>query len=186
MNSKIVLTTILVIVVAGGLIWYVTSNKDNTETNANTNTAITNTTNTVANANASATNTQANSNILATNTPPGANTNTGASSNINATNTNSQQDSSQDTEISMQLDEYSFSPNTITIQEGDTITLRLSNIGNMEHDFVIDALDIDSGTLDPGDSTTITITGSQAGTFEFYCSIGSHRAFGMRGTLTVI
>ena len=36
-----------------------------------------------------------------------------------------------------------------------------------------------------GDTDAIEFAPKQAGTFEYYCSIGKHRAQGMKGMLTV-
>ncbi|MEY4731380.1 MAG: hypothetical protein RL681_326, partial [Candidatus Parcubacteria bacterium] len=39
--------------------------------------------------------------------------------------------------------------------------------------------------LTDGQSETIEFVANKAGTFEYYCSVGSHRQMGMKGTLTV-
>jgi hypothetical protein len=36
-----------------------------------------------------------------------------------------------------------------------------------------------------GASDVVEFTADKAGTFEYYCSVGNHRAMGMKGTLTV-
>lgn len=79
---------------------------------------------------------------------------------------------------------YSYTPNNLTVNEGDTVRITL-NSTDMMHDFVIDELDVKSDVIPNGESTTIEFVADQSGTFEFYCSVGDHRERGMVGTLTV-
>ena len=53
------------------------------------------------------------------------------------------------------------------------------------HDFVIDELNVKSEITKGGNSTVVEFTPDTAGTFEFYCSVGQHRANGMVGKLIV-
>lgn len=92
--------------------------------------------------------------------------------------------------ITMDAGEFFFAPNTITARPGQMVTVTLTNNeGMMPHDFVIDELDVASQEIMKGDETVVsfTIPESSAGQeYEFYCSIGDHRANGMVGTLTVL
>lgn len=79
---------------------------------------------------------------------------------------------------------YAYDLEDITVQEGDEVTINFrSNEGT--HDFVIDELDVATDTITEGQETSVTFVADQTGTFEFYCSVGNHRAQGMVGTLTV-
>lgn len=100
-----------------------------------------------------------------------------------------------------------FSPMSITIRSGEEVTLKLNNKDAVEHDFQVDGLDVDvtSGGSDRpehgGDghgsagmlamhtaaheSTSITFTANDPGTYEFYCTIPGHKDSGMTGTLIV-
>jgi plastocyanin len=89
----------------------------------------------------------------------------------------------------LDIDMFSFgySMDTITAKPGETITLNLTATDAM-HNFVIDELNVKSATIKSGDNTTVTFTipESAAGeSYEYYCSVGNHRAQGMVGTLIV-
>jgi plastocyanin len=80
---------------------------------------------------------------------------------------------------------YSFSPNTITVNKGDTVTIELKNAGGF-HDLKIDApYNVATKRLQDGQSETISFVADTAGSFEYYCSVGQHRQMGMKGTLIV-
>jgi plastocyanin len=87
--------------------------------------------------------------------------------------------------ITVEASEFAFTP-VSTWQVGQPVTLTLTNVGKMPHDFVIDEI---SGArteiIQPGQTTTVEFTPTQAGTFTYYCSVGSHRAQGMEGTVVV-
>jgi uncharacterized cupredoxin-like copper-binding protein len=77
-----------------------------------------------------------------------------------------------------------FEPNEFSIPANTDVTVTIENMGALQHDFVIDDLDVKSDLIDGGDSTTVTIN-ADAGTYEFYCSVPGHKQAGMVGTLTV-
>lgn len=53
------------------------------------------------------------------------------------------------------------------------------------HDFVVDELKIKTAVINNGQEDFVEFTADKAGTFEFYCSVGNHRAMGMVGKITV-
>ena len=79
---------------------------------------------------------------------------------------------------------YSFSTKTITVNKGDTVKITLKNTQGT-HDLKIDAYGVATRVLNPGEEQTLTFLADKAGSFEYYCSVGNHRAMGMVGTLTV-
>ena len=81
--------------------------------------------------------------------------------------------------------DFGYSSSTLNAKVGQQVTVTLNNTGTGSHNFVIDALSVNSGVISGGESTTFTFTPSQSGTFEFYCSIGSHKNMGMLGSLVV-
>lgn len=83
------------------------------------------------------------------------------------------------------LDDFSFSPNEISVNEGDTVRIRFVNSGEMPHDLVINELGVATDVLQGGEEEVIEFVADRAGTFEFHCSVGQHREFGMFGTLIV-
>lgn len=79
---------------------------------------------------------------------------------------------------------FSFSPSTLNVNKGDKVTIIFKNSGGM-HDFVIDAYNVKTKQIGSGEQDTVTFTADKAGNFEYYCSVGNHRAMGMTGKLTV-
>lgn len=89
------------------------------------------------------------------------------------------------TTMTVEGGEFFFKPNKIRAKVGDTLIITLSNTGQMPHDFVIDEFDAATAQIKAGETDTIEFVVDQAGTFEFYCSVGQHRANGMFGELIV-
>ena len=88
-------------------------------------------------------------------------------------------------EITVEGDEYAFSPESITVLAGEKIRLTFKNMGNLPHNFAIDELGVSTKTIAGGNSDTIEFTAETTGTFAFYCSIAGHRQLGMEGELEV-
>lgn len=95
-------------------------------------------------------------------------------------------DASEGAAKSFDVDSFSFgySMDTITVSEGDTVTINLTNSDGF-HDWVVDEFDAATEKISAGGSTSVTFVADKAGSYEFYCSVGSHRANGMVGTLIV-
>jgi plastocyanin len=79
---------------------------------------------------------------------------------------------------------FQFSPSTIRVNEGDTVRITFQNQGGT-HDWVIDEFNARTPVIQAGQSETIEFVADRAGTFEYYCSVGTHRQMGMVGTLIV-
>lgn len=82
------------------------------------------------------------------------------------------------------LVDVAFNPRRFSIAANTPTVVTLVNQGAVVHNFTIDALNVRSGNLQPGQSTTVTID-APAGTYTYYCAIPGHRQAGMVGTLTV-
>lgn len=80
---------------------------------------------------------------------------------------------------------FSFTPSTLTVNKGDKVKITFVNSGGT-HDFKIDEFSVATKKISGGSRDVVEFTADKSGTFEFYCSVGSHRAMGMKGTLTVI
>lgn len=79
---------------------------------------------------------------------------------------------------------FSFSPSTITVNKGDTVKIVFTNTeGN--HDWVVDEFNARTKIISGGQTDTVEFVADKAGTFEYYCSVGTHRQLGMKGTLVV-
>ena len=81
--------------------------------------------------------------------------------------------------------EFAFSPNMLSVNKGDTVNVTFTNNGKFPHNFVIAELNVQSKTVSPGESDTVTFTSDQTGTFTYFCSVPTHEDKGMVGTLTV-
>ncbi len=79
---------------------------------------------------------------------------------------------------------FSFSPAEIRVKKGQTVTIRLKSAEGF-HDIVLDEFGVKSVRVGAGAETSVTFVANKAGTFEYYCSIGSHRQMGMVGKLIV-
>lgn len=101
-------------------------------------------------------------------------------------------------------DAMRFTPDQLTLQEGDTVRFVVRNRGRMLHEMVIGTpaelvkhaalmakfpkMEHDAPYMvhvDPGKTGEIVWNFNRAGRFEFACLIAGHYEAGMRGTLTV-
>lgn len=82
------------------------------------------------------------------------------------------------------LVDIAFQPKTFAIPANTPTVITVINRGAVVHTFTIDALNVHSGDLAPGQTTTVTID-APAGSYTYYCAIPGHRQAGMVGTLTV-
>lgn len=89
-------------------------------------------------------------------------------------------------EVVLTLDAFNFgySESEIRVKEGDTVTINLTSSDGF-HDWVVDEFNAATGKIQEGGETSVTFVADKSGTYEFYCSVGSHRANGMVGTLIV-
>jgi len=79
---------------------------------------------------------------------------------------------------------FAFSQEEIVVTEGDTVTINFSSTEGF-HDWVVDEFDAATDKVQAGEETSVTFVASSSGEFEFYCSVGNHRAQGMVGKLVV-
>ncbi|MCI0610839.1 MAG: cupredoxin domain-containing protein [Anaerolineae bacterium] len=112
------------------------------------------------------------------------------------------------TEISVEAIDFAYQPLSITIPAGQPVTLTLKNSGKVEHDFVIEKINVtdveasDSGPAEhhqmrhapefdlhffarAGETETLQFTALEPGTYEIFCSIEGHKEAGMTGELIV-
>jgi plastocyanin len=53
------------------------------------------------------------------------------------------------------------------------------------HDWVVDEFDAATEKVSDGESSFVEFVALGSGSFEYYCSVGSHRAAGMEGKFIV-
>lgn len=79
---------------------------------------------------------------------------------------------------------FSFIPNLITVKKGDKVKITFKSVDGF-HDFGIDEYNIITKQLKSPAEEVLEFTADKTGSFEYYCSVGTHRAMGMWGTLKV-
>lgn len=88
-------------------------------------------------------------------------------------------------ELTVEGTEFAYNVKTITVTPGQKIKITLMNKGSMIHDLDIDGV-VDSPIIAAGEQEVIEFTApAKAGSYEYYCSVGSHRQQGMKGQLVV-
>lgn len=79
---------------------------------------------------------------------------------------------------------YGFDVKEIRVKKGDTVTIQFESTDGF-HDWKIDEFAAATNRVQPGTPASVTFIADEAGTFEYYCSVGQHRAHGMVGKLIV-
>jgi len=103
---------------------------------------------------------------------------------MNEKDTESAMDKSREVVIDVTGENYKFLPNTITVKKGQSVTVNFKSTNGF-HDFVIDEFNAKTTKVNTGQTTSVTFVADKVGTFEYYCSVGNHRALGMVGKLVV-
>lgn len=87
-------------------------------------------------------------------------------------------------EFTMTAKQFEFVPNTITVNQGDTVKLTITSI-DVTHGFNLPDFGINE-RLNPGKPVTVEFVADKKGTFTFACSVpcGSGHS-GMSGRLVV-
>lgn len=81
--------------------------------------------------------------------------------------------------------DFAFDQTEISVSEGDKVTINFTSGGGF-HDWVLDEFNAATDRVQDGETASVTFVADRAGEFEYYCSVGSHRAQGMVGKLTVL
>ena len=113
------------------------------------------------------------------------------------------------TEITVDATDFAYNPVSVTVPAGQPVTLTLKNTGAVEHDFVVDKInvtDVEASDTGPaahhqmgdapeydlhffaraGDTAVLNFTALEPGTYEVFCSIEGHKEAGMIGQLIVV
>ncbi len=90
---------------------------------------------------------------------------------------------------------YAFTPSTIAVARGETVTFRVTTMGPTVHEFMVgpaDAVAADqTGTAEIADigmmeTKSVTYTFDGSGPYAYACHAAGHYEAGMRGTITVV
>ncbi len=79
---------------------------------------------------------------------------------------------------------FEYSLKEIKVNKGDTVKIVLSIEGGF-HDWVVDEFNARTKKINAGEVDAIQFIADKSGTFEYYCSVGTHRQMGMVGNLIV-
>jgi uncharacterized cupredoxin-like copper-binding protein len=119
------------------------------------------------------------------------------------------QSSKPSTDITVGMTDFAYSSPAITIPAGRPVTLTVKNEGQVEHDFVVETIDVttkiiqDNGSnahhahgseqvydlhisARPGEASIIEFTAWETGTYKVLCTVEGHEEAGMIGELTVL
>lgn len=80
---------------------------------------------------------------------------------------------------------FAFSLANISVNRGDSVTLIVTNNGTRAHDVTVETPYHVHIHLMANSTGSATFGASEAGAFEYYCSVAGHKDAGMLGTLTV-
>ena len=86
--------------------------------------------------------------------------------------------------INVTAENFKFMPETITVKVGSKVKINFESTLGF-HDFVVDEFNVKTTQVNTGGTTTVEFVASKVGTFEYYCSVGNHRAQGMVGKFVV-
>ncbi|MEX0930908.1 MAG: plastocyanin/azurin family copper-binding protein [Candidatus Paceibacterota bacterium] len=86
--------------------------------------------------------------------------------------------------FNISAENFTFDVTEMRVQEGDTVTINFTVTEGL-HDLVIDEFDVATPQMTANGQSSVTFVADAAGTYEYYCSVGSHRAMGMVGSLIV-
>jgi uncharacterized cupredoxin-like copper-binding protein len=112
------------------------------------------------------------------------------------------------TEITVEAADFTYDPVSITVPVGQAVTLTLKNTGAVEHDFVVDKINVtdveasDTGSAAhhqmgdapeydlhffarAGETAVLQFTALEPGKYEIFCSVEGHKEAGMIGELIV-
>lgn len=111
------------------------------------------------------------------------------------------------TKVTVTMKEFGFEPNVIHATADLPVELTLVNEGAIEHDFVIEVIPVtdvsssNSGdhhmsidehseydlhtSTSAGETSTLTFTPTEPGTYQIICSVPGHKDAGMTGELIV-
>lgn len=79
---------------------------------------------------------------------------------------------------------FKFSQTEIRVKQGDKVKI-VFEVDQGFHDWVIDEFNARTKQISEGKTDSVEFVADKKGTFEFYCSVGQHRANGMVGKLIV-
>jgi uncharacterized cupredoxin-like copper-binding protein len=106
------------------------------------------------------------------------------------------------TKLDVELSDFVISPDHFIVQAGKQVTIQVTNIGHVDHDFTILKFGADAGAsfdyedklniilelkVGPGETEKVTFqVPHQTGIYQVDCSLPGHLQAGMHATLEVV
>ncbi|KKR31519.1 MAG: Plastocyanin [Parcubacteria group bacterium GW2011_GWF2_39_8b] len=79
---------------------------------------------------------------------------------------------------------FSYEPKIITVKKGDTVKIIFKDNEGF-HDLKISGYDVITERINAGSESSVQFVADKTGNFEYFCTVGNHRAQGMKGTFVV-
>ncbi|HUO69200.1 MAG TPA: cupredoxin domain-containing protein [Solirubrobacteraceae bacterium] len=91
------------------------------------------------------------------------------------------------TRLTLSESEFKIVPAAPTIAQPGVVTITVKNSGAVAHALAVQTPGglVQTDTIAPGGSATLTVDAAKAGRYTFYCPIPGHRQAGMQGVLIV-
>ncbi len=86
--------------------------------------------------------------------------------------------------VNVEAGAFYYKPTAMTVKKGQKVKIVMKS-ADMMHDFIIDELGVKLPITKSGETNSVDFTPDKTGTFEYYCSVGQHRAKGQVGKITV-
>jgi uncharacterized cupredoxin-like copper-binding protein len=119
------------------------------------------------------------------------------------------QPSQPSNELTVEMTDFAYTPSSVTIPAGEPVTLTVNNTGKIEHDFVVEQIDVTTTVIEdngsnahhahgaeqnfdlhvsalPGEASVVELTVAEPGTYKIFCSVEGHEEAGMIGELTIV
>jgi outer membrane protein assembly factor BamB/plastocyanin len=91
-------------------------------------------------------------------------------------------DASGSLSIDLQTIDIAYSLTAIMIPANTDVTVEITNLGALQHDFKIDNPNVYSGMIAPGQTASVVLN-FPAGSYQYYCTVEGHADAGMVGTV---
>jgi plastocyanin len=99
---------------------------------------------------------------------------------------------SADQDVRVELGEFFFRPNTITVRAGEKVRFTGVNVGQFPHDIHIEGHGVTfemiagAGNVPTGQTGSGEMTFTTPGDYDMWCPVGQHRQRGMVATFRVV
>lgn len=87
--------------------------------------------------------------------------------------------------VNITAEDFKFSLAEIRVKKGERVVVVFASKGKFPHDWVVDEFNLRTQRISGDITDSVEFTADKAGTFEYYCSVGTHRQMGMKGKLIV-